>query len=147
MTFHRSHYRAFAHASYVYCLLLVPTRFRGVKQEVLVSGGGDGAIKVWSLGSFESDALLCIHKFKNPSTIVSSLANSGALLYAGLGNGGVHIYNLESLQLVQKIKTGSDSIPTLQVMDGVAFCGTTNGMLKVYHTFFDIKSLLISLAI
>jgi di- and tripeptidase len=132
LTFKRTHYRAYAHSSYVYCMLLVPAlRQRLESREVLVTGGGDGTIKLWSLDRLETAGLTEIQKFKNCSTSVLSLADNGIFLYAGLGNGRVHVYNLESRQLVQKINVGSGDVTTIQVVHGVAFCGTSSGHLKV----------------
>lgn len=101
---------------------------------MLVTGGGDGNIKVWSLSDLETAGLIPIHKFKNASAGVLSLAHNGIFLYAGLANGQVHVYNLDSQQLVQKINVCSQDITIIQVMDGVVFCGTSNGLLKVGRT-------------
>lgn len=113
-------------------MLLATMRRENVSREVLVSGAGDGAIKVWSLESLDAGGTPePVHKFKHSSTTVFSLATNDALLYAGLGNGAVHVYNLDSAQLVQKVNIGSDCVGTIQVMGGVAFCGTNGGILKV----------------
>jgi di- and tripeptidase len=103
-----------------------------VEKEVLVTGSGDGTIKIWAIDSLETAGLVvATHKFKNASASVLSLAQNGIFLYAGLANGRVHVYNLDSQQLVQKINVGYDDVTTIQVVDGVAFCGTSNGLLKV----------------
>lgn len=101
------------------------------EMEVLVTGGGDGTIKIWSLYELDVAGLVAMYKFKNDSASVLSLAHNGIFLYAGLANGRVQVYNLDSQQLVQKINVGSDDVTTVQVMDRVAFCGTSNGLLKV----------------
>ena len=119
-------------------MLLANVRRDNVSQEVLISGGGDGAIKIWSLNSLHRGTIDLVHKFKNPSTIVVSLANNDALLYAGLGNGGVHVYNLDSAQLVQKVDIGKECVSSIQVMGGIAFCGTYDGKLKVCLSLQDL---------
>lgn len=139
MTFRRNQYRAYAHSSYVYCMLLAPiTHHHDAKEEVLVTGGGDGTIKLWSLYKLETTGLLAIHKFRNESSSVLSLAHNRIFLYAGLDRGRVQVYNLDSQQLVQKINVGSDDVTTLQVLDGVAFCGTSIGHLKVCATIRNV---------
>jgi di- and tripeptidase len=112
-------------------------RHRDAETEVLVTGGGDGSIKIWSLCELETAGMLLIHRFKNISASVLSLAHNGVFLYAGLADGRVQVYNLDSQQLVQKINVGSGDVTTVQVMDGVAFCGTSNGLLKVYASIWN----------
>ncbi len=132
VTFKRGNYRAYAHSSYVYCMLLVQgLHHNHAEMEVLVTGGGNGTIKIWSLYELETAGLVAIYKFKNDSSSVLSLAHDGTFLYAGLVSGLVQVYNLDSQQLVQKINVGSGDVTTIQVMDRVAFCGTSNGHLKV----------------
>lgn len=132
VTFKRDHYRAYAHSSYVYCMLLAQAlHHHDGGEEVLITGGGDGTIKIWSLDNLETTGLVPIHKFKNASGSVLSLAHYGIFLYAGLAGGQVQVYNMDSQQLVQKINVGSHDVTTLQVLDGVAVCGTSNGFLKV----------------
>jgi di- and tripeptidase len=108
--------------------------------EVLVTGGGDGTIKMWSVDSLETAGLVTIHKFKNASASVLSLAQYGIFLYAGLTSGRVHVYNLDSQQLIHKINVGCDDVTTIQVVDGVAFCGTSNGLSKVLETPTTMKN-------
>ena len=112
-------------------------RNRDAETQVLVTGGGDGTIKIWSLCELETAGMVPIHKFKNISASVLSLAHNGVFLYAGLANGRVQVYNLDSQQLVQKVNVGSGDVTTVQVMDGVAFCGTSNGLLKVCASIWN----------
>jgi di- and tripeptidase len=112
-------------------LLAQSLNHHDAEKEILVTGGGDGTIKMWSLNDLDTAGLVIIHKFKNASASVLSLAHNGAFVYAGLANGRVQVYSLDSRQLVQKINIGPDEVTTLQVMDGVAFCGTSNGLLQV----------------
>ena len=114
---------------------------RDVETEVLITGGGDGTIRIWSLHDPETTGLESIHKFKNASGSVLSLAHNGIFLYAGLADGRVQVYNLDSQQLVQKINVGVDDVTTLQVIDGVAFCGTSNGRLKVCPWTYSILTM------
>ncbi|ERF74948.1 hypothetical protein EPUS_05156 [Endocarpon pusillum Z07020] len=138
VTFPRSNYQAYAHSSYVYCMLLAQgLRHHHAEMEVLVTGGGDGTIKIWSLYELETVGLVAIYKFRNNCSSVLSLTHDGTFLYAGLASGLVQVYNLDSQQLVQKINIGSDDVTTIQVMNRTAFCGTSNGHLKQFNSQFS----------
>lgn len=112
-------------------LLAQGLHYHHAEIEVLVTGGGDGTIKIWSLYELETAGLVALYKFKNDSSSVLTLAHDGTFLYAGLASGLVQVYNLDSQQLVQKINVGSSDVTTIQVVNRVAFCGTSNGQLKV----------------
>lgn len=101
------------------------------EEEVLITGGGDGAIKVWGLAHLWSEGLVQIHKFKTPAHSVLSLAHSGPFLYAGLSDGGIYIYNLSSQQLVQRLAVPYGDLNSIRVLGGVALCGTSRGWVKV----------------
>jgi di- and tripeptidase len=132
--FERNHYQAYAHSGYVNCMLLGRAlRQSDAEREALVTGGGDGSIRLWALDKLDSTGLVAIAKFKDTSASVLSLSFSGIFLYAGLANGKVHVYNLDSQQLVQRIKVDADNVTTVQVVDGVAFCGSSHGRLTVGH--------------
>jgi di- and tripeptidase len=102
-----------------------------VEEEVLLTGGGDGVIKIWSINSLSGDGLVLLEKFKNPGFNVLSMVDSGRFLYAGLSNGVAHIYNLTSRQLVHKLSIPYNDVTSIQTLSGVALCGTSLGWVKV----------------
>ena len=112
-------------------LLAQASTHHDAEREVLVTGGGDGTIKVWYLEGLANAGLGLLYKFKNPSASVMSLACNEVFLYAGLASGRVNVYNLDSQQLIQRINVGPEDVTALQIVDGVAFCGTSDGFLKV----------------
>ena len=98
---------------------------------ILVSGGGDGNIKLWRLTEHRPGGIMLIHKFKALGFNVLSLAYSGLFLYAGLSEGNVQVYSLTSRQLVRKLTLPHGDINTLSILAGVTLCGTASGWIRV----------------
>lgn len=132
LTIPTSHYLQYAHKSYIYCMLLVKglvTHDRD--EEVLATGGGDGAIKLWSIDRLSRSGIAQITKFKNPNASVLSLSYRSSFLYAGLTDGIANIYNLASRQLVHKLQVGYGDVNQILVSPSSILCGTSLGWVKV----------------
>jgi di- and tripeptidase len=133
-------YQPYAHTSYIYSMLLVQGLFNGDEErEVLVTGGGDGAIKVWDFHDQQSRRLKQVIEFENEGLNVLSLTFGGLFLFAGLSDGLVHVYNLASGQLVQKLNVGTVDVSSIQVLEGMALVGTSMGQVKHFSTQFTEK--------
>lgn len=129
-------YRPYAHASYIYSMLLVKGLFNDDgDREVLVTGGGDGFIKLWAYS--ESGQLKLIAQYNNDGFSVLSLVFGGLFLYAGLSNGVVQVYNLSSNQLVHTIYAcPTGDVTSVQVLAGMPLVGTSLGQIKQFSTQF-----------
>lgn len=131
-------YKAYSHKSYVYCMLLAKGLFQNdSEEEVLVTGGGGGTIKLWRINSAADAGIRELFKLHNKGLSVLSLAYSGTFLYAGLAGGVVHIYNLSSCQLVQKLQVGHGDVAQIQMSCGSIICGTSDGWLTQYNSQFS----------
>jgi di- and tripeptidase len=86
------------------------------EEELLISGGGDGTIKLWSIDNLEKEGLMLLDKFKNEGLGVLSVAYSGIFLYVGFTNGKAHVYSLDSRQLVQKLDVSGGYIKVYTVV-------------------------------
>lgn len=132
LTIPSRNYLPYAHKSYVYCMLLIKGLFtHDREEEVLVTGAGDGTIKLWSLDSLGTEGLVLISKFKNAGSNVLSLSYRGSFLYAGLSDGVANVYNLASNQLVQRLQIGHGDISQILVSADSILCGTSLGLVKV----------------
>jgi len=149
LAFSKRNYSAYAHKSYIYCMILAKGLL-GIdsEEEVLISAGGGGTIKIWGINDLQSEVprLVQLEQFKNKDASVFSIACKGYLLYAGLSNGVTHVYNVASMQLVQKLPVGHGDVNQIQVLDGITLCGTAEGWVKVSeHTIVcGIRSLYLS---
>ena len=132
LTIPTANYLPYAHKSYIYSMLLVKGPLhRGRDEDVLITGSGDGVIKLWSIDALSSDGLVQLTKFKNVDSNVLSLSYRGSFLYAGLSDGTANVYNLASNQLVQRLSIGHGDVSQILVTTDSILCGTSQGRLKV----------------
>lgn len=101
------------------------------KVEILISGGGDGTIKLWSLGHGANTGPNKPTSLENGDNSVLALALDGTVLYSGRLEGDVDVWDLDTQQLIRTIKVHSADVLTLAVGHGLIFSGTANGIAKV----------------
>jgi di- and tripeptidase len=137
--FSRANYTPFAHRAHVYAMLLVKGAFHhDPEEELLISGGGDGTIKLWSIDNLEKEGLMLLDKFKNEGLGVLSMAYSDTFLYVGFTNAKVHVYSLDSMQLVHRLEVRCGDIGAIEVIGGKTFCGGSGGYIKVLQSVLFI---------
>lgn len=107
-------------------------------EEVLITGAGDGVVKLWSLDQDKTNAAPSqMAKLQNGDPVLS-IAVDGSFLYCGLAGGALNIWNLDSHQLVKRITRHTGDLWAVDIIHGVAVCGDSNGIVKVvllYPTF------------
>jgi di- and tripeptidase len=99
-------------------------------EEALLTGSGDGVVKLWRLGQTPGAAPSQIAKLQNGDPVLS-IAVEGSLLYCGLAGGALNIWNLDSQQLVKRISRHIGDLWAVHVIQGVAICGDSTGVVKV----------------
>lgn len=145
LSFKRDHHKLFAHHGYVYCMLLVKGLVETApSEEVLLTGAGDGVVKLWRLGKDPGAVPSQIAKLQNGDAVLS-VAVEGSLLYCGLAGGALNIWNLDSHQLVKRITRHTGDLWAVHVIQGVAICGDSSGTVKVC-TDLDFRRLRIDSA-
>jgi len=131
---HNQHIKQYAHFGYVYCMLLARIHAQEQFQEVLISGGGDGVVKIWSLDASNSGAiseLYTLEDSREEGESVLSLAIDGSFLFTGRLSGEVNIWDLETRQLVRSLKCETDDVLALTVGGGYLFCAGVTGTVEV----------------
>lgn len=140
--------RQFAHYGYVYCMLMVkgPTVQVDAEEEVLISGGGDGTVKLWRLApnsdgrdsgdeqdSDEEDTGIqeIMTLGEDDAESVLSLAIDGSFLYSGKLEGTIELWDLETKQKLRVIKAHKGDIMTLQMKWGYLWSAAANGSASV----------------
>lgn len=135
--------RNFAHHGYVYSMLMArgPTVEVGTDDDVLISGGGDGTIKLWSLGNktrdMDSEEAISrgIEEImtlgSDDAESVLSLALDGSFLYAGKLDGIVELWDLDTAQKLRVIKAHDRDTMTLQMGWGCLWTASADGWASV----------------
>lgn len=122
----------YAHYGYVYCMLLVTnTSSDDSDEDVLISGGGDGVIKLWKLNPEDGVALSEPLSLENGDESVLTMALDGTLLYSGRLDGEINVWDIETLQLLRRVKAHVEDILSLAVGHGMLFAGSASGIAKV----------------
>ncbi|RAK78832.1 glutamine amidotransferase subunit DUG2 [Aspergillus fijiensis CBS 313.89] len=138
LTFKRDHHKLFAHHGYVYTMLLVKGLIESSpEEEVLLTGAGDGVVKLWRLEQNSANAVPSpIAKLQNGDSVLS-IAVDGSFLYCGLAGGALNIWNLDSRQLVKRIAMHTGDLWAVDIIHGVAVCGDSNGVIKKFNSRFE----------
>lgn len=124
----------FAHFGYVYCMLLA----RGISRddadsEVLISGGGDGTIKLWSLHKSAPRAMQEIYTLENGDNSVLAMTIDGTFLYSGRLEGDINVWDLDTRQLIRSVKAHSADVLTLAATNNLIISGGSNGYAQVWN--------------
>lgn len=106
----------FAHHGYVYCMISYTT---GDGKELLISGSGDGSIKLWTI---TDESLTVLHTFHSDGGILA-MAKSFSFCYCGASDGQVEMYDIETRQLLRVDKSaGFDKdVTSISAIDDFVF--------------------------
>ena len=126
----------YAHFGYVYCMLIAkgPTVLVEADEEMLITGGGDGTIKLWKLGGDlvedgnPEDGIKEIATLgQDDAESVISIAIDGSFLYSGKLEGFIELWDLDTEQKLRVIKAHNDDVMTLQMGWGYLWSASAVG--------------------
>ncbi|KAF9880711.1 WD repeat domain-containing protein [Colletotrichum karsti] len=136
----------FAHYGYVYSMVMAkgPTVLVEPEEEVLISGGGDGTIKLWKLGAegdtqaAEADREPGLQELMSLGTddaeSVMALAIDGSFLYAGKLHGIIELWDLDTKSKLRVIKGHKGDVMTLQMSWGYLLSASRAGSASKHTT-------------
>ena len=128
----KEHIVQYAHYGYVYCMLLATISLNDEEErESLISGGGDGTVKLWALNRQVDGAIEELVTLENGDDSILAMALDGTFLYTGRLGGYVNVWDLDTRQLIRSVKAHSADILTLSVGHGLIISGGSNGYSKV----------------
>ena len=140
----KEHVRHFAHYGYVNCMLLVKEGIpESAGHEVLITGGGDGVVKLWKLNCDKGGAieeLEILEDGREEGHSILSVAIDGTFLYTGRSGGEVDVWDLETRQLVRNIKAHRDDVLSLCVGGGFLFSAAVTGYVRKFDRQYQLKS-------
>lgn len=109
----------------------------GSDKEVLISGGGDGVIKLWNLDPKSSGAISELDTLddgRDEGRSILSIALDGTFLYSGRNDGEIDVWDLETRQLLRRLKTTSGDVMTISVGGGFLFSAGVTGVVEVRNS-------------
>ncbi|KAK2734509.1 hypothetical protein FQN57_001673 [Myotisia sp. PD_48] len=137
LSIRKDQHRLFAHNGYVYCMLLIRGLIEGAGHEVLLTGSGDGSVKIWELHQNGGVAPTEKYVLQNPDESVLSISVDGSFLYCGLTGGTVNIWNLDSRQIIKTLHSHDGDVWSLDIIKGVIISGGSDGMVKKFNSRFE----------
>jgi len=130
----KAHMKHYAHFGYVYCMLLARGASRLVEpdEDMLISGGGDGTVKLWKLSSNPDDGIQELASLgDDDAESVHSLTVDGSFLYSGKIEGIIELWDLDTKQKLRVIKAQKGDILTLQMGWGFLWSAGATGFARV----------------
>ena len=118
-------------------LLVEGSRGAVLNQEMLVSGGGDGSIKIWTISKDNGGSIAQFKTLESGDESVLTLALDGILLYIGRSGGEINVWDLETCQLLRRLQTDPADVLTLCIGWGSIFSGSANGIARVRDAFLS----------
>ena len=100
--------------------------------ETLISGGGDGIVKLWQLNTYRRDIPLGDPVLlENGDESVLTMALDGTVLYCGRLEGAIDVWDLDTCQLIRKVDAHTTDVLTLTIGQSLTFSGAADGIAKV----------------
>lgn len=106
--------------------------------EVLLTGSGDGSVKIWELGHGPGVAPTELFTLQNRDESVLSISVDGTFLYCGLSGGAINVWNLESRQIIKTISSHTGDVWAIDIIKGLILSGDSDGVVKVRISSFQL---------
>lgn len=140
----RENVKHFAHYGYVNCMLLATD---GVPEaaglETLITGGGDGVVKLWRLHGERRGAIEELHALddgREEGHSILSIAMDGTFLYSGRSGGEVDVWDLETRQLVRNLKAHFDDVLSICISARSLLTAAVTGYVRKFDKHYALKS-------
>ena len=138
----KAHIRHYAHFGYVYCMLMVRgvSRLVDSDEDMLISGGGDGTIKLWRLSDEGIKDVAVLGE--DDAESVLSMAIDGSFLYSSKLEGVIELWDLDTKQKLRVIRAHKGDVMTLQMGWGYLWSAGATGFARVsFKAFFTSQNL------
>jgi di- and tripeptidase len=122
----------YAHYGYVYALEMVSRADGGCW---LASGSGDSDVKIWECAP--GGGLTLIREFSHLPGAVLSLTSRDSLLYAGLQDGEIDVWDLETGSRIRTIDAHHTDVMAMLVLGCDVYTGAADGDVRCIDDAFD----------
>ena len=131
----REQIHQFAHYGYVHTMMLMKdSPAEDTEDEILITGGGDGAVRLWLLETSKKGApslLAHLEDGRQNTESILSIGLGGQFLFTGRTNGEVNVWDLETRQLLRVLKPFDGDILSLTLGPSGLFVLSGDGQVKV----------------
>jgi len=104
------------------------------EEQVLISGGGDGAVKLWRLDEEDEGRIHEIARLddeRDEGDSILSVVVEGTFLYAGRVDGEINVWDLETRQLVRILKAHCEDVLSMTINNSMLYAAAVDGIVKV----------------
>ncbi|KAI9489794.1 WD40-repeat-containing domain protein [Zychaea mexicana] len=129
--------RSNAHDGYVYCLLHA-VDIPNVDGEVVLSGSGDGDVKIWSISNSTLKLLNTLRGDTDKGVLSMAISEDG-YLFCGVQGGDVQIWDLETNQLIRSMMAHSDDVLAVAIRGPGFVSASADGTIKVWNEEFEFR--------
>ncbi|KAI8889099.1 Zn-dependent exopeptidase, partial [Backusella circina FSU 941] len=126
-----------AHDGYVYCLLhakFIPN----VEGEVVISGSGDGSVKIWAITNSGLKHLHTLNGNIDQGVLSLALSEDG-YLFCGVQGGDVRIWDLETYQMIRSVMAHTDDVLSISIRGPGFVSASADGSIKVWSEGFQLR--------
>ncbi|KAF7729747.1 hypothetical protein EC973_003825 [Apophysomyces ossiformis] len=126
-----------AHDGYVYCLLH-STELPNIDGEVLISGSGDGDVKIWDIAN---GSIQHLHTLKGNSDkgVLSLALSDDGYLFCGVQGGDVQIWDLETHQMIRSMMAHTDDVLAVAIKGPGLVSASADGTIKSWSQGFEFS--------
>ncbi|ORY93487.1 hypothetical protein BCR43DRAFT_444964 [Syncephalastrum racemosum] len=123
-----------AHDGYVYCLLHV-SDIPNTEGEVLISGSGDGDVKIWAFEDGRLRLLNVLHGDSDKGVLSLALSEDG-YLFCGVQGGDIRN------QLIRSVMAHSDDVLSVTIKGPGLISASADGTIKLWGEGFEYRECL-----